>query len=85
MEHIRTGRIQGNPQVLLRPSPADDGQRYAEVRRDYPELIYCQAFLGTLALRWLARKFPLSRRCGNVGECHTTLRSQYQLWVHHDP
>jgi hypothetical protein len=42
LEHIRTGRIQGNPQVLLRPSPADDGKRYAEIRRDYPELIYAK-------------------------------------------
>jgi hypothetical protein len=40
LEHIRAGRIEGDPQVLLRPSPADDGTRYEEVRRDFPELIY---------------------------------------------
>jgi hypothetical protein len=40
MELIRSGRIQGNPQVLLRPCPVDEGSRYNAVRRDYPELIY---------------------------------------------
>lgn len=42
MELVRAGRIQGNPQVLVRPVPVDDGARYAGVRRDFPELIYCQ-------------------------------------------
>lgn len=40
MELIRGGKIKGNPQVLLRPAPVDDGARYAEVRRDYPEMLY---------------------------------------------
>jgi hypothetical protein len=40
MEFIRSGRIRGNPQVLLRPAPIDDGARFASVRRDFPELIY---------------------------------------------
>lgn len=40
MTFIRSGRIVGNPQVLLRPAPVDDGRRYDEVRRDYPEMIY---------------------------------------------
>lgn len=40
MELIRSGKIKNNPQVLLRPAPVDDGVRYDEVRRDYPELIY---------------------------------------------
>ena len=40
MNLIRDGRIHGNPQVLLRPTPVDDGSRYDKVRRDYPELIY---------------------------------------------
>ncbi|HMV83902.1 MAG TPA: hypothetical protein PLD20_19990 [Blastocatellia bacterium] len=40
MELIRGGEIKGNPQVLLRPAPVDDGARYDEVRRDYPELLY---------------------------------------------
>ena len=40
LEHIRAGRIQNRPQVLVRPSPADDGKRYEAVRRDFPELIF---------------------------------------------
>ena len=40
MTQIRSGRIAGNPQVVLRPSPADDGNRYESVRRNYPELLY---------------------------------------------
>ncbi|MEZ5353274.1 MAG: hypothetical protein R2762_11610 [Bryobacteraceae bacterium] len=42
MRLIREGRIAGNPQVLVRPVPVDDGKRYADVRREYPEMIYCQ-------------------------------------------
>jgi hypothetical protein len=38
MQHIRTGRIRGNPEVLLRPVPVDDGTRYGEVCRRYPEI-----------------------------------------------
>ena len=40
MTLIRSGRIEGSPQVLLRPAPVDDGKRYDEMRRDFPELIY---------------------------------------------
>ena len=39
MEHIKTGRIRGNPQVLLRPAPADDGARYRWVKDKYPETL----------------------------------------------
>jgi hypothetical protein len=39
MELIRSGRIKGNPQVVVRPVPVDDGTRYASVRQQYPELI----------------------------------------------
>lgn len=42
MKQIRSGQIKGNPQVLVRPVPVDDGKRYAEVRQKYPEMIYCQ-------------------------------------------
>ena len=42
LQSIRDGSIRGNPQVLLRPAPVDDGARYAGVRRDFPELIYAQ-------------------------------------------
>ncbi|MBS1790726.1 MAG: hypothetical protein JST85_23615 [Acidobacteria bacterium] len=37
---IRDEAIKHHPQVLLRPAPVDDGRRYDEVRRDFPELIY---------------------------------------------
>jgi len=42
MELIHTGRIHGRPQVVLRPAPVDAGERYAAVRRDFPELLYAQ-------------------------------------------
>lgn len=42
LENIRNGTIRHNPQVIVRPSPVDDGKRYDAVRRDYPELIYKQ-------------------------------------------
>lgn len=41
LDLVRAGRIPGNPQVLLRPSPVDDGARYATIRASYPELCYC--------------------------------------------
>jgi hypothetical protein len=37
---IRDGQIRRNPQVLVRPSPVDDGIRYDSVRRDFPELMF---------------------------------------------
>ncbi len=40
MKLIRDGAIEGAPQVLARPSPADDGARYDPVRRDFPELLF---------------------------------------------
>ena len=42
MELIRSGKIEGRPQVLLRPAPIDRGSRYEGVRRDFLELIYAQ-------------------------------------------
>jgi hypothetical protein len=40
MGMIRDGRIGGNPQVLVRPSPADDGKRYAQVCTEFPEILF---------------------------------------------
>jgi len=40
MELIREGRIVGNPRVLLRPAPVDEGNRFAGIRHRFPELIY---------------------------------------------
>ena len=42
LEFVRAGRIEGRPQVMLRPCPVDEGSRYAGVRASYPELIYRQ-------------------------------------------
>lgn len=42
MELIRAGRIRGNPQVIVRPVPVDNGQRYAGVRAQFPEMIFAQ-------------------------------------------
>jgi hypothetical protein len=39
LDLVRRGAIRHHPQVVLRPTPVDDGRRYASVRRDYPELI----------------------------------------------
>jgi hypothetical protein len=59
LEAIRTRRIRGNPQVVLRPAPVDEGSRYDEVRRDFPELIYARpAWVHTEPGNW-ARVLPL--------------------------
>ncbi len=42
LDLIRTGAIEGRPQVLLRPTPVDVGTRYDQVRADYPELLYAR-------------------------------------------
>ncbi|MCA1605314.1 MAG: hypothetical protein LC775_07560, partial [Acidobacteria bacterium] len=60
LDLIRAGRIRGNPQILLRPMPVDDGSRYSDVRRNYPELIYLQpTWLHTKSGDW-SRVMPLS-------------------------
>ena len=40
MELVRAGRIEGNPQVLVRPVPVDEGKRYARVQAMFPEMIF---------------------------------------------
>lgn len=42
MEQVRDGRISSNVQVLVRPSPVDDGTRYERVRADFPEMLFEQ-------------------------------------------
>ncbi len=55
---VRSGRIKGKPQVLVRPSPVDDGSRYQAVRSKYPELIFAQpAWMHTVPGNW-ARCIP---------------------------
>ena len=41
LEAIRCGAIAGEPVVVARPAPVDDGRRYDEVRSVHPELIWC--------------------------------------------
>ncbi|HEY0970478.1 MAG TPA: hypothetical protein VGE02_05825 [Gemmatimonadales bacterium] len=40
MELVRSGRVRGDPQVLLRPAPVDGSDRYDAVRRRYPGMLY---------------------------------------------
>jgi hypothetical protein len=64
MALIRAGRISRNPQVLLRPSPVDDGRRYEQVRREYPELRYLPpAWTHTDPGNW-SQVFPLDADLG---------------------
>lgn len=59
MRLVRASRIKGNPNVLLRSAPVDDGSRYEKVRRDYPELIYAQPqWIHTTPGDW-SRVLPL--------------------------
>ncbi len=41
MEILRS-RFNSWPQMLLRPCPVDSGERFAAVRRDFPEMLVCQ-------------------------------------------
>jgi len=55
---VRSGQVRGRPQVLVRPSPVDDGSRYQAVRAKYPEMIFAQpAWLHTQPGDW-ARCIP---------------------------
>jgi hypothetical protein len=60
LDLIRSGRIAGHPQVLLRPMPVDDGRRYEQVRAQYPELLFHQpAWLHVVPGDW-TRVLPLA-------------------------
>jgi hypothetical protein len=53
LSFIRSGRIRRNPQVILRPTPTDDGTRFDALRRDFPELIYAKpAWIDTEPGSW---------------------------------
>jgi hypothetical protein len=53
MQAVRSGVIRHHPQVLLRPAPVDDGSRYAEVRREFPEMAYARPeWIHTAGRRW---------------------------------
>lgn len=42
MKLIRAGRIEGNPTVLVRPVPVDDGTRYRQTLQQFPEILFRQ-------------------------------------------
>jgi len=42
MELIRSGQIRRNPQLIVRPVPVDNGERYQAVRAMFPEMIFAQ-------------------------------------------
>jgi hypothetical protein len=42
LDLIRAGKIKGAPQLIFRPVPTEDGERYRWVRKKYPELIFAQ-------------------------------------------
>jgi len=46
LDLIRAGKIKGNPQVMVRPSPVDRSGRYDQLAKDYPEMRFCMP-------RWL--------------------------------
>jgi hypothetical protein len=41
LDAVRSGRIGGDPVVVARPAPVDDGRRYDAVRAAHPELVWC--------------------------------------------
>jgi hypothetical protein len=59
LDLIRSGQIDRRPQVVLRPSPADEGSRYDAVRRAYPELIYKPPMWAHTQRDSWAHVFPL--------------------------
>jgi hypothetical protein len=64
LDLVRTGAIRGNPQVLLRPMPVDDGRRFDAVRRGYPELIFAPpAWVHDDSRHWAAA-MPLPADAG---------------------
>ena len=48
LDLIRAGKIEGNPQVMVRPAPVDTSGRYDQIAKDYPEMRYCMPAWTTL-------------------------------------
>ena len=56
---VREGRVPGSPQIVLRPSPVDSGERYERIRREFPELLYAPpSWIRPTAGDW-ARVVPM--------------------------
>lgn len=59
LDLVRSGRVEGQPQVIVRPTPVDDPGRYAKVVADFPEMIFAvPAWIRTSAENW-TRVIPL--------------------------
>lgn len=59
MQLVRSRKVAGNPQVIVRPAPVDTATRYRAVRHDFPELIFARpAWAHTVAGDW-SRAIPL--------------------------
>jgi hypothetical protein len=59
LDLVRSGRIQGRPQVIVRPTPVDDARRYAKVVAEFPEMIFAvPAWTRTSTEDW-TRVIPL--------------------------
>ena len=48
LDLIRAGKIEGNPQVMVRPAPVDFSGRYDQISKDYPEMRFCMPEWKTL-------------------------------------
>jgi len=60
MRLIRSGKIPGNPQVLVRPMPVDDGKRYQKVLDEFPEILFMRpAWIHAVPNVW-SQVFPSS-------------------------
>jgi hypothetical protein len=58
MRLIRSGQIAGNPQLLVRPMPVDDGRRYQKVLDEFPEILFLRpAWIHAAANVW-SQVFP---------------------------
>ncbi len=56
---VREGRVPGSPQIVLRPSPVDSGDRYERIRHEFPELLYAApSWIRPAAGDW-ARVVPM--------------------------
>jgi hypothetical protein len=42
LELVESGQIHGRPQIVLRPTPVDEGTRYSRVAAAFPELVVAQ-------------------------------------------
>ena len=58
-ELVRGGAITGDPQILLRPSPADDLERYKETLERYPEILPSMPLWSAHRVGERVRRIPM--------------------------